>query len=207
MRGIDVEVVSSVTFAEVRRVYLRDHPADQAHEANTNQCGEENLQRAEDLLGSWWKVRLSRAEVLGIMLPWHLSEGGKLELVPRTGLTVGQAAARIRAGGAEWAEANPVCAAKLELLKWAPLTPVYLSTRPVPHSDYADLPPTDGLVHLDGLHRMLVWEVARRLPRSARLEAFVAGDPRTGPGPRTGPSAADRPTTPTTPVRTGDEQT
>ncbi|MFB7663659.1 DUF6309 family protein [Kitasatospora sp. NPDC056138] len=173
-----MEIVSSVAFAEVRETYLHNHPVETTHEANTNRDGEENLRRADDLLGCWSRVRLSRAEVLDVMLPWHLSEGGRLELVPRSGLTVGQAADRIRSGGAEWAEANPVCAAKLDLLRRSPLTPVYLSTLPVPHSDYADLLLGSGLVHLDGLHRMLAWEVARRLPRAARLEAFVAGDVR-----------------------------
>ncbi|MDH6125000.1 DUF6309 family protein [Kitasatospora sp. GP82] len=196
-----MKVVSSVTFAEVQEIYLGYHPVGQTHEANTNQDGEENLQRAEQLLGSWWGVRLSRAEVLDVMLPWHLSEGGKLELVPRAGLTVGQAAERVRSGGAEWAEANPVCAAKLELLKSSPLTPVYLSTLPVPHSDYSDLRLGSGLVHLDGLHRMIAWELARRLPHEERLEAFVAGDVRTHL------DAGDRSTIMTPPAQTGDEQT
>ncbi|MEV0530543.1 DUF6309 family protein [Kitasatospora sp. NPDC050463] len=179
MKGIGVEVLGSATFAEVRSVYLRNHSAEQAHEANTNQDGEENLRRADELLGSWWRVRLARTEVLGVVLPWHLSEGGGIELVPRSGLTVRQAVDRVRAGGRTWAGANPVCAAKLALLKQAPLTPVYLSTAPVPHSDYSDLLVREGLIHLDGLHRMVAWELARRLPRGEWLDAFVAGDVRT----------------------------
>ncbi len=171
-----MEVVSAATFAEVREIYLRHHPAEQAHEANTNQDGDENLHRAEELLGSWWRVRLSRADVLDVILPWHLSEGGGDPLVPPSGLRVGQAAERVRAGGPEWAGANPVCAGKLDLLQRAPFTPVYLSTRAVPHSDYAALRFWDGLIHLDGLHRMVAWEVAGRLSHEARVEAFVAGD-------------------------------
>ncbi|MGK4579676.1 DUF6309 family protein [Kitasatospora sp. HPMI-4] len=196
-----MEVVEPVAFTHVREVYLRDHPVSRTHEANSNQDGEENLQRADRLLGSWWRVRLSRAEVLGVVLPWHLSEGGRLELVPRSGLTVAEAAERIRSGGARWAEANPVCAAKLELLERSPLTPVYLSTRPVPHPDYSDLRVRDGLIHLDGLHRMLAWELAGRLPREQRLTAFVAGDL---PAPLTAGSGSN---TMTLHGRTGDEQT
>ncbi|MFF1903646.1 DUF6309 family protein [Kitasatospora sp. NPDC058218] len=178
MKGIGVEVLGSATFAEVREVYLRNHDAEQAHEANTNQDGEENLQRADELLGSWWRVRLARTDVLDVVLPWHLSEGGGIELVPRSGLTVRQAVDRIRAGGRTWAEANPVCSTKVGHLKQAPLTPVYLSTLPVSHSDYSDLLVREGLIHLDGLHRMVAWELARRLPRGAWLDAFVAGDVR-----------------------------
>ncbi|GAA2248633.1 MULTISPECIES: DUF6309 family protein [Kitasatospora] len=198
-----MDIAGPAPFAEVRETFLQDHPLEGAHEANSNQDGEQNLERAEQLLGTWWRVRLSRAEVLGVILPWHLSEGGRLELVPRSGLTVAQAAERIRSGGAEWAEANPVCAAKLRLLRHAPFTPVYLSTRPVPHSDYSDLRIREGLIHLDGLHRMLAWELAERLPAEERLDAFIASDlpirPATGSGSdagrRTGRDEHARPAT------------
>lgn len=174
-----MKIVGSVSFAEVRRTYLRDHPAEQAHQANTNQQeGEENLQRAQLLFGSWFRVRLSRVEVLGVILPWHLSEGGEYELVPRSGLTVGQTVERLRSDWARIAKANPVCTAKLELLQQSPLTMVYLSTRPVSHEDYADLRVRSGLIHVDGLHRMLAWELVQRLPHEERLDAFIAGDIR-----------------------------
>ncbi|MFE6054156.1 DUF6309 family protein [Kitasatospora sp. NPDC056446] len=172
-----MEIVTAVAYAEVHDAYLRDHPIDRAHEANSNMYGEQNLERADGIPGGWWRVRLSRADVLGIMLPWHLSEGGELELVPRSGLTVGEAADRIRAAGAAWTAANPVCAAKLRLLRSAPFTPVYLSTAPVDHSDYGDLSVRAGLIHIDGLHRMLAWELAGRLPGRAALDGYLAGDP------------------------------
>ncbi|MFJ9552185.1 DUF6309 family protein [Nocardiopsis sp. NPDC101807] len=172
-----MRLVHPVTYDQVRAVYLRDHPADRPHPANSNRDGEKALAMAEELLGAWSLVRLTREEVLGVVLPWHLSEGGAVELVPRSGLTVGEAADRIRAGGPGMAAANPVCAGKLELLRSAPLTPVYLSTRPVPHSDYGDLRVRTGLIHLDGLHRMIAWELSRRLPPGETLEAFVAGSP------------------------------
>ncbi|WP_329568508.1 DUF6309 family protein [Kitasatospora sp. NBC_01266] len=184
-----MDIVSSVTYSEVMETYLRDHPVERAHEANTNRDGAENLERAEKSLGCWWHVRLSRADVLGITLPWHLSEGGRLELVPRTGLTVAEAAARVRDGGARWTEANPCCAAKLELLRQAPLTAVYLSTSPVPHDHYADLRVRNGLIHLDGLHRTLAWELSHRLPEEARLDAYLAGTPQTRPTGTTPPVA------------------
>ncbi|WP_327673662.1 DUF6309 family protein [Kitasatospora sp. NBC_00458] len=173
-----MEIVTAVAFAEVVDAYRRDHPAERTHEANSNQAGEENLDRADRTADDWRRVRLSRADVLGVVLPWHLSEGGAIELVPRSGLTVEEAVERVRAGGAAWANANPVCAAKLRLLRWAPFTPVYLSTDPVDHSDYTDLRVREGLIHLDGLHRMIAWELAGRLPARARLDGYLAGDPR-----------------------------
>jgi hypothetical protein len=176
-----VRLLDTVPFSHVLDVYRIDHPADRTHPANTNRDGEEVLHMAEEMLGSWSRVLLSREEVLGIILPWHLSEGGERELVPRSGLTVGEAANLVRSGGATMAEANPVCSKKLELFRRTPLTPVYLSTRPVPHSDYSDLRVRAGLIHLDGLHRTIAWELAERLPLEERTEAFLAGAPATAP--------------------------
>ncbi|MFD8753587.1 DUF6309 family protein [Kitasatospora sp. NPDC059577] len=172
-----MKIVTAVAYSEVHDAYLRDHPVERAHEANSNVYGEENIERADGLQGGWWRIRLSRADVLGVVLPWHLSEGGELELVPRAGLTVGEAAERVRSGGAAWTAANPVCAAKLRLLRWAPFTPLFLSTAPVDHSDYGDLAVRAGLIHLDGLHRMLAWELAGRLPARAVLDGYLVGDP------------------------------
>ena len=185
-----MRAVHPVAFDRVRAVYLRDHPADRPHAANSNRDGDQALAMAHALLGTWSRVRLTREEVLGVVLPWHLSEGGGVELVPRSGLTVGEAAERVRAGGAGMAEANPLCAEKLELFRRAPLTPVYLSTRPVPHSDYGDLRVRTGLIHLDGLHRMIAWELAGRLSPGEGVEAFVAGSPVPDPNRHPRPDTA-----------------
>lgn len=168
--------------------YRADHPITRLHEGNSNQDGAENLVRAQELSGTWTRVRLDRSEVLEVVLPWHLSEGGGQPLVPRSGLTVGQAAERIRSGGAEMALANPVCSAKLEWLGAAPMTPVYVSTHPVVHSDYADLELDTGLVHVDGLHRMIAWELGGRLDAGA--EAYLAGALTVSPGPGTASRSA-----------------
>ncbi|MFJ6385798.1 DUF6309 family protein [Kitasatospora sp. NPDC092039] len=177
-----MEIVTAVAYPEVRDAYLRDHPVERSHEANSNWYAAENLERADRIPGGWWRIRLSRADVLGTVLPWHLSEGGELELVPRSGATVAEAAERIRAGGAAWSAANPVCAAKLRLLRWAPFTPLFLSTDPVDHPDYGGLEVRSGLIHLDGLHRMLAWELAGRLPGRAQLDGYLVGDPRVAGG-------------------------
>ncbi|MRH93579.1 hypothetical protein GFY24_40365 [Nocardia sp. SYP-A9097] len=180
--------MATITFDEVLVRYRADHPVTRAHEGNSNQDGAENLLRAQKLSGTWSRVRLDRSEVLAVVLPWHLSEGGGQPLVPRTGLTVGQAAERIRSGGAEMARANPVCSAKLEWLSAAPMTPVYVSTRPVAHSDYADLAVDTGLIHVDGLHRMIAWELSGRLDAGA--EAYLAGALPVSPGPGTASHSA-----------------
>ncbi|MGX2993845.1 DUF6309 family protein [Streptomyces sp. JNUCC 64] len=184
-----MEIVTSVPFSEVQDAYGRDHPLERAHQANTNSDGKAALELADGMFGSWWRVRFSRADVLGVVLPWHLSEGGALELVPRSGLTVAEAAERIRSGGEVWTGANPVCAEKLVLLERAPFTPLYLSTRPIDHSDYSDLKVREGLIHIDGLHRMLAWELAGRLPDRAELDGYLVGDPPPPVATRTGDPA------------------
>ncbi|MEU3019051.1 DUF6309 family protein [Nocardiopsis sp. NPDC007018] len=183
-----MRLIETVPFSTVLEVYRGDHPVDRPHASNTNQDGEDVLRMADQLLGTWHRVLLSREEVLGVVLPWHLSEGGGRVLVPRSGRTVGEAADLVREGGARMAAANPVCSDKLALFREAPLTPVYLSTVPVPHPDYSDLETRTGLIHLDGLHRTVAWALSDRLPEDERTEAFVAGTPDTAPpgAPRTG---------------------
>ncbi|MGW1464328.1 DUF6309 family protein [Streptomyces sp. NPDC002308] len=172
-----MRTLESVTFAEVLDVYGKDHPAGRPHAANTNEDGERNLHRAQALLGSWYRAELGRADILDVVLPWHLGESGRRELVPRTGLTVGQAAEIIRADPDAYARANPVCAAKLDRFARTPMTPVYLSTRPVDHVDYSGLRIREGLIHLDGLHRMLGWELAGRLSSETSVRVFLADFP------------------------------
>ncbi|GAB3475374.1 DUF6309 family protein [Nocardiopsis coralliicola] len=173
-----METVEQMAFADVQRLYRSDHPCDRVHPSNTNRDGARNLELADALFSAWFRIRLSRADALAVVLPWHLSEGGEEAMVPPTGLTVGQAAERVRAGGARWTRANPVCAAKLELLGRSPLTHVYLSGRALPdHPHYDRVRTREGLIHLDGLHRLVAWELAGRLPAAEALGAVVAGGP------------------------------
>ncbi|MFF8957342.1 DUF6309 family protein [Streptomyces sp. NPDC014894] len=170
-------VVSSVTFDEVCAQFRRDHPVEREHEANTNQDAVNALELADQTFGSWSRARLSGAEVRDVMLPWHLSEGGGCELVPRSGLTVGRAVRLLRSREPEWSEANPVCRAKLDRFRDARPSSIYLSTRALPHEDYAGLPTDhEGLFHLDGLHRMIALELGGRLPTEEELTVFIAGD-------------------------------
>ncbi|SDD91338.1 hypothetical protein SAMN05216174_12245 [Actinokineospora iranica] len=53
-------------------------------------------------------------------------------------------------------------------------TPVFLSTRAIGRPGYADLRVRGGLVHLDGLHRLVSWELNTVLA-DAGVAAYVAG--------------------------------
>lgn len=174
-----MRIIGTVAFSYVRAVYRGDHPLDREHRANTNGDGERALEMADEMLGTWVRVLLTREEVLGITLPWHLSEGGGFALVPKTGTTVGEAAELVRSDPEAMKRENPVCAEKLDLFRRSPHSPIYLSTSPIPHPDYADLRVRSGLIHLDGLHRSVAWALSDRLAPGERTEAFVAGVPET----------------------------
>ncbi|MGW6121386.1 DUF6309 family protein [Nocardia sp. NPDC055165] len=173
-----MRIVGDSDLAKVLAIYRDEHCAHGAEEGVRFREGEDNLRRGDELSGTWTRVLLSRADLAAVTLPWHLSEGGERELVPRTGLTVEQAAARLRTERADLAAANPVCTGLITALTEAPFTTVFLSAAPAGHSDYADLRAEEGLFHLDGLHRMIAWELAGRLPEGDLIDGVVAGELR-----------------------------
>ncbi|MFJ2775633.1 MULTISPECIES: DUF6309 family protein [unclassified Kitasatospora] len=187
-----MRIVSRLDFETVLRLYRQEHPADRVHEENSNSDGDAHLLSAEKLFGSWGKVRLDRAEVLDTVLPWHLGEGGELELVSPAGLTVAETVARLRELGDGYARSNPCCWRKLLRQAEQPFTPVFLSTSAIGSTDYQGLLRPDGLTHLDGLHRMIAWELSGRLGPGVEIEAYVAGLPAPAPD-RTSPLAPARP--------------
>ena len=170
-----MRIIAVVTFDEVLQRFYHEHALDRAHEANRNGEAEQHLRNANALLRQWSRVLVGRRDVLGVMLPWHLSEGGDRELIPKSGLTVAAAARRLRSMGRQHARMNPTCWGKLTWQSTSPLTPLFLSTHAIGTVDYEELQVKDGLTHLDGLHRMLAWELHHRLPDDDRIEAYVAG--------------------------------
>ncbi len=173
-----MRILGAVRFDTVMRRFAREHPFDGADEANSNDEAEGHIRNAQ--LGSggrWHRVLLEGPEVRGVVLPWHLGEDGAAELIPRTGLSVAATSDRLAALGASYARSNPLCAYKLARQSAADCLPLYLSTRPAPGPDYECLTVREGLIHLDGLHRMLAWDQAGRLAPGNWFEAYVAGLP------------------------------
>jgi Family of unknown function (DUF6309) len=168
-------VLERLDFEQVLRDYRAEHPVDTDHEANTNDDGEMHLQRAQALLGRWRRVLLRADEVRSVVLPWHLSEGGEVALVPKSGLTVAQAAEAVRRTDGGYAQASPVCWRKLARMRTAEMTPVFLSTMAIDASDYDGLESRDGLIHLDGLHRLVSWELHGLLTETTEVVAYLAG--------------------------------
>lgn len=170
-----MRVLERVGFEQVLQRFRRDHAVDREHEANTNGDGESHLFLADALLGEWSRVLVGPRHLRGVVLPWHESEGGDIALVPKTGLRVADAARRLGAMRSDYSRKSPVCWRKLERLAAAPPTSIFLSTRAIAGEDYADLSIKEGLIHLDGLHRMIAWALDERLSEHALVEAYIAG--------------------------------
>lgn len=171
-----MRVQGAVRFDAVFRHFAREHPFDASDQANTNDEAEGHVRNAQQELGGrWHRVVLEGPEVRDVMLPWHLGEDGAVELIPQSGLTVAAAADRLAELGTSYAGSNPLCAFKLARQTAALRSPLFLSTRPVSGPDYEGLTDREGLIHLDGLHRMLAWALAGQLVAGNWFTAYVAG--------------------------------
>ncbi|WP_224277288.1 DUF6309 family protein [Streptomyces sp. LS1784] len=171
-----MRVLEAVPFKAVMDHFAQQHPYDPQDSANSNDEAQGHIRNAQSTLqGRWHRVLLDGPEVLRVVLPWHLGEDGEVELIPRTGLTVADAARRLTRLHATYATTNPLCAAKLARQATASPLPLFLSTVPMPGPDYEHLTVRGGLIHLDGLHRMLAWATAGRLVPDRWTPAYVAG--------------------------------
>lgn len=170
-----MRICATLEFAHVLQRFRAEHGLDKRHESNTNSDGEMHLRRADALLGRWAEVVIGREEVRSVVLPWHLSEGGAIALVPPSGRSVARAVEELRSVIGRYAAESPACWRKLERMRAAPWTPVYLSTEAIDAPDYDDLDIRRGLIHLDGLHRLVAWELHGLLTDETEIVAYVAG--------------------------------
>lgn len=172
-----MKIIEPVTTDEVLDTFrLTDPPYDDLSARDADSYAEKmTLLAVEEYGEPWHRVRLSRKDVLSVVLPWHRGEEGELELVPPTGATVQETLTKLSAWRDEYPTANPLCWEKLHRHSGTDPSPLILSAGVVDHPHYADLRERDSLTHLDGLHRMLAWALWGRLPRFHRLEAYVVG--------------------------------
>jgi len=146
-----------------------------------------NLERANQTFGGWIRGRIPIEEIPAIVLPFHVGRCDrnselpqKIHLVPPSGLTVGEAHARLSAMRETYRRLAPYCSARItrasEQALSAPGT-FFLSAGPLlTGSTYRGLTAFQGrMTHLDGLHRLLGLMDAEHPPDS--IDAFVAVDP------------------------------
>jgi hypothetical protein len=168
-----------VTLEEVLDFFNEKHPI---KSGNTNEHARGLLNEADKKFnGSWACVSLCKKDILNVMLPHHISERGRIELIPRSGLTVLAAAEKIESiSVSDYHSANPTCWEKIAWWKGQHLSPVFLSSAPLSHEDYRDLVDYNGhLIHIDGLHRLIAWVLSKyefdECGKGERLLAYVAG--------------------------------
>ena len=180
-----VRCIKRVAFEEVLACFDEEH---EVKPDNTNGHARNMLQAAQEKFnGNWARVSLDREDVLNIYLPHHISEGGAIPLIPPTGLTVAAAVAEIKKiSTAKYQSANPVCWRKIAHCKENYLSPIFLCTAPVSHSDYQYLTNYEGhLIHLDGLHRLIACGLHGKLEpdeyeKREKITAYVAGLKKNG---------------------------
>jgi len=142
------------------------------------------LELADAQLGpDWWDVTLTGEEAAAVCLPQHAGEpchGDTMTLVGERGLTVLEAAARLRELQEEYARANVSCWRRIDQARREPLTRIALATAPLEHPEYRNLQAGRRLYCVDGLHRLTGWALAGALAAGAELPAHVVGRLGTG---------------------------
>lgn len=174
-----MDVEAGVSFRVVESVFRDRHGPDAD---DTDAWALSRLEEADDQFEGWLRVGLDREDVLDTVLVYHCRGNGE-PLVPREGATVGEVADRLRGEGmSELAAEHPRCHDRIEGLMREPFSPVFLAERPLEETsaeqygwlEYGD----GGLVHLDGLHRLLAWTLDGRFDEDYEndLTAYVAVD-------------------------------
>lgn len=129
--------------------------------------------------GQWTATTLDAAKAKAVIVPAHSGEpcrGDRLELVGGGGTSVEAAARWLRTIQDQYATANPTCWRRIQEAAHGPFSTVVLTTEPLGSVEHATLSPRpDSLYHLDGLHRLLGWELASRLRGAISIPAIVAG--------------------------------
>ena len=149
-----MQSVRRVTFEEVRKSFQHENRASDSY-----QWTDDELEQADKQFNDKWTlVRLSRTDILNIMLPRH--EHG-IELIPHPGLAVSAAVERLRM-----------------LLHQNEIEPCLKNISSHKGRDFSEthvfLKFEDGrLKHLDGLHRLLAWVF---FEKNDDVPAYVAGE-------------------------------
>jgi len=164
-----------VQFEEVLKQFYLYNNIEEKHVENTNGEAQSNLVLANELLGEWYKVFLKRKDILQVILPWHIGEGGKMELIPKLGGNVEEVVRKLQNIKEFYEQENPICWSKISLLSKMSLTPIYLSTKAIDTEDYKYVNRKERLIHLDGLHRMVSWELNNLLTENVSIETYIAG--------------------------------
>ncbi len=139
-----------VSFSEVKQEFLKQYPYNNWQKEVSLWC----LNWTEKHVGNWYKVRLSRDDVLSILMPGHAHS--KYILIPKKGALL--KSVYKRAKKLEYKSKNPKCVKTIEHFKHSEFSPIFLSTRFKAMGHYkGHVKIKTALYHVDGLHRLIAW--------------------------------------------------
>lgn len=175
-----IRIFQTVSFSEVLRVFKKEYIEYSGYRSDTHNYTRRILVNAnKQFQGQWALVYLGKRQIGNIVLPWHLGEGGRVELVPKQGATLRKVLKKFDnlKFYQEYKKSNPICWRKIIYLKKQRPTPLFLTTVPLEKKlSYNDLIVQDNqLVHLDGLHRLLAWGLSNRIKGYGEIKAYIAG--------------------------------
>ena len=150
-----MKVLTKATFDEV----LNCHDHENLGSASFLYAAGQLRTADKEVGGMWTLVTLSREDILNIMLPDHRHPAeNQDELIPKPGLTVSAAAARVR----EVTHEAGLCWDNIHSHKNLDFSQTHIFLKSE----------TNGLKHLDGLHRLLAWVV---FDKKEQVPAYIAG--------------------------------
>jgi hypothetical protein len=156
--------VDTVQFKEVHASFLKA-----AHNYDDEWAVNEANTMAN---GHWVSVELKDSDIPVIMLPahWHPHGVGQ-ELIAANGAALFEVLQTLGANP-KYCYTNKGCWGLLEHLK-EDSQPIILSTKPLQHPNYIGLQALDShhLFHIDGLHRLLAWQLFKS---RHTLQAYIA---------------------------------
>lgn len=172
-----MKIIKKASFEEVLAVHDKEHSS-----SASVKWARKALTQADNFLKSWNLVELDQNDILNsIILMWHKGEvdDDEINLVPPEGASVIDTLTRFKEIESFYRNKRPGCYAKIMQLKNSPFTPIFLSSVPISsigdeHSGMTNYK-SGNLVHLDGLHRLIAWNIAGRIDKNISLTAYLAG--------------------------------
>jgi hypothetical protein len=129
--------------------------------------------RIRCLRGSGLPSRRVRKSADGLPCAWV--SGRRADLVPAGGASVAETAARLRADLAGYQRYNPHCWGRIQRAVDEPSSLMVLSRQPMIEAGHGACATAAGPYVVDGLHRMVAWELAGRLDHAVSIRACICG--------------------------------
>ncbi len=145
-------IEKELPWAKVKRDFLKYHDISE----RKNHWTFEVIKKANKEYSKWIHLQLTFDDAKDIILPWHNHKGSKIDLIPKTGLSLYETYLNLKKNETEFIKRVPACIEKIKSFQNKPTGIIFLvmGTLRVDVYNYLDI--KDGsLVHLDGLHRLL----------------------------------------------------